>query len=105
MLQLPSNLPPIPGLTTPPPPVPVAVAPTLPSSPLLHKVQSPLEALNPLMDQWLVAHKHGGPTVLWAVHLLVSVVLTLALAWAVGSLCRTLGRYLAKRNHKLPATL
>ncbi len=105
--RLPANLPPIPGVTRAPGPSPEAVssAPTAPESPILGKLPSPVDTLNRYLDQWLTAHHYQNPMLVWGVHLLLAVFFTVLLAWVVGSLCRTLGRYFERRDNRLPATL
>lgn len=105
--RLPANLQSIPGLTRTPGPSAAAVsgAPAPADSPLLDKIPSPVDILNHYLDRWLVVHHHQNPMLVWGVHLLVAVFFTVLLAWGVGALCRTLGRYFDRRGSRLPATL
>jgi len=105
--RLPASLPTLPGLPRAPGSSPEAVrgAPPAPDSQLLDKIPSPVDVLNRYLDQWLGAHHHHSPMLLWGVHLLVAVFFTVLLAWGVGALCRTLGRSLERRGSRLPATL
>ena len=105
--RLPENLPPIPGLTRAPGPSSEVLSsvPAAPDSQLLDKIPSPVDFLNHYLDQWLIAHHHPSPMLGWGVHLLVAVFFTVLLAWGVGALCRTLGRYFERRHSRLPATL
>ncbi len=107
--RLPANLPRIPGLTpaAPPPTVPAAPPAATPAAEeqLLDKLPSPVDFVNRAADRWLMAHKHTNEVLLWGTHLLVAVLFTLVLAWAVGAACRTLGRYFDRRSNHLPASL
>lgn len=105
--RLPANLQTIPGLPRMPGPSTEVVsgAPATPDSQLLDRIPSPVDILNHYLDRWLVVHHHQSPMLIWGVHLLVAVFFTVLLAWGVGALCRTLGRYFERRNSRLPATL
>ena len=107
--RLPANLPRIPGLTSaaPPPALPATPPAATPATEeqLLDKLPSPVDFVNRAADRWLIAHKHTNEVLLWGTHLLVAVLFTLVLAWAVGAACRTLGRYFDRRSNQLPATL
>lgn len=105
--RLPANLAKIPGLTpaAPPPPAAPPAAPSTPDAQLLDKLPSPVDFANRAMDRWLTAHKHTNEVLAWGAHLLIAVLFTLLLAWAVGAACRALGRYFDRRQNRLPATL
>jgi small-conductance mechanosensitive channel len=72
---------------------------------LLTKVQAPVELFYRVLDRWLVQRLHAGPALLWGVHFLVSVAITLFLAWLLGALAKWLSRRLDRRGNPLAAAL
>ena len=104
-VPLPSNLPVIPGLNDAAATAPPAATPPATTARILQKIQGPLDTLNSFIDQWLSVHHLKNPVLLGAIHLTVVVGMTLLLAWVAGAVCRSLGRYLGRHNHKLPSKL
>jgi small-conductance mechanosensitive channel len=97
---LPSSLSSIPGLNAALTPVAIPQEPHL-----LSRLQSPMDSLHRLIDQWLIAHGYTNNVFLWLVNLLVAIAITLVVAWLAGTACRKLGLYLEKRQAQLSASL
>jgi len=75
-----------------------------PSQHLL-KLQAPIDAFSNFIDSLLQRWFPVRPVLVWTLHLLVAVLLTLVIAWLVGWAARRLGKMAAKRGHKMAAAL
>jgi small-conductance mechanosensitive channel len=78
---------------------------TPPGQHTLLKLQAPIDAFSSFIDQQLQRLFPVRPMLVWTLHLLVALVLTVLIAWSAGWLCRRFGRMAARRGHKLAASL
>ena len=84
-------------------PAPPSLA--VPSQQLLNKFQAPIDTLTREIDRLLVQTFHFGAWALWALHLCMGVLWTVALSWLAGWGARKLGRRLEQRGSRLPAAM
>lgn len=82
-----------------------APEPAVPAPHTLLKLQAPIDAFSNFIDSLLQRWFPVRPMLVWMLHLLVAVVITIVVAWTAGWLCRRLGRMAAKRGHKMAAAL
>ncbi len=71
----------------------------------LAKMQMPVDSLSRGLDRWLTESLHASPAQVGLVHLLVTVALTVVVAWLGGFACRWLSRRLLSAGSQLASQL
>ncbi len=71
----------------------------------LAKMQAPVDSLSRGLDRWLTDTLHASPAQVGLVHLMVTVALTILLAWLGGFACRWLSRRLLAAGSPLGSQL
>lgn len=94
-------------LAADPTPTPVVVSPELTPTAVswLAKMQAPVDALSRGLDRWLTDSMHASPAMVGLAHLLLTVALTILLAWFGGFVCRWLSRRLLSAGSNLASQL
>lgn len=70
-----------------------------------NSIEAPIELFNHWFDQLLLHRLSVPPTLLWAIHLVLSLTMTVLLAWLLGWGCRRLGLWAARHENRLMAEL
>lgn len=71
----------------------------------LLKLQAPIDAFSSFIDSLLQRWFPVRPALVWTLHLLVAVIVTVIVAWTASWLCRRISRIAEKRGHKMAAAL
>ncbi len=68
-------------------------------------LETPVESFSHWLDQFLIRYLPGDPSLVAALRVLISLLLTVLAAWLAGWMCRRLGLWAARSGNKLAASL